>query len=105
TGVPVLLGVGAVVGTAALWGFNGVFWFSVVRLAGSQPGAITGQLSTAGHLGGSLGPLAFGLAVEHVGFDTSWGAWAVLGIAAALSFWFAARGTRRAAADPRTVSV
>lgn len=99
TGVPVLLGVGVVVGTAALWGFNGVFWFSVVRLAGSQPGAITGQLSTAGHLGGSLGPLAFGFAVEQVGFDTSWGAWTVLGLAAALSFWFAARGTRRDAAD------
>lgn len=100
TGDPVLLGIGAVIGTAALWGFNGVFWYFVVGLAGHQPGTITGQMSTAGHIGGSLGPLSFGLLASQVGFDLSWALWTVFGLAGALSFWFASRTRPRQSSRP-----
>lgn len=91
TGDPILLAFGAVIGMAALWGFNGVFWYFVVGLGAHQPGTITGQMSIAGHVGGSFGPLGFGLLVSEVGFDLSWLLWTVFGLAGALSFWFASR--------------
>jgi|TARA_B110000259_G_scaffold182761_1_gene226899 predicted MFS family arabinose efflux permease len=100
TGDPVLLAGGAVIGMAALWGFNGVFWYFVVGLAGHRPGTITGQMSTAGHVGGSFGPLGFGLLVSEVGFDLSWLLWTVFGLAGALSFWVASRARSRQAGQP-----
>ncbi len=95
---PALMAIGVIIATSALWGFNGVFWFAVVRLAGDRPGTMTGIMSPGGHLGGSLGPLAFGVIAAAVGYGPTWHVWTFFGLAAALSMFAAARAITRGAA-------
>lgn len=64
--------VGIVVALAGAWGFNGVFWYALVRAHPSVPGAITGALAPGGLAGAALGPLGFGLLVHGVGYRFAW---------------------------------
>lgn len=91
TGDPTWMAVGVVIGASMLWGFNGVFWSAVVRIGGRFPATITGLMSPGGHIGGSLGPLAFGILAAAIGYPAAWLVWAVLGVAAAASMFAAAR--------------
>lgn len=91
TGSPALMGIGVVIGASTLWGFNGVFWFAVVRIGGRFPATITGVMSPGGHLGGSLGPLVFGVLAAAVGYPSTWLVWTVLGVIAAASMFIAAQ--------------
>lgn len=63
------------------WGFNGLFWFSVVRTSPGATGTATGSVMPGGHIGGILGPVVFGLVAEGVSYSA---AWSVLGVSAAL---------------------
>jgi MFS family permease len=98
SGNPMTMAAGVVVATPMLWGFNGVFWFAVVRLGSDRPGTITGIMSPGGHLGGSLGPLTFGLLATAVGDRGAWLTWSLLGLAAALSMFAAAHVLGRSTA-------
>ncbi len=69
---PVLFPIGAVLAFGLGWGFNGLFWYGVVRLNQQTPGRVTGIVMPGGLLGGFLGPLAFGVLVEAAGYRVAW---------------------------------
>jgi nitrate/nitrite transporter NarK len=80
---PTLMAVGAIIAMAHLWGFNGVFWYAVVRVGADSPGTITGAVSPGGHLGGSLGPIIFGVIAASATYRTAWWAFFVVAVGAA----------------------
>lgn len=54
------------------WAWPGLFNLSVVRAYPDQPGAATGITQSGTYLGAGLGPLGFGVVVEHAGFAPAW---------------------------------
>lgn len=54
------------------WGWNGLFDLAVVRQVPAAPATATGITRTGKYLGGVVGPLAFGLTVEAVGYRPAW---------------------------------
>ncbi len=72
SGTETLMAVGAVIALVGVWGFNGVFWFALVRAYPDTPGRITGAVSPGGLLGSTLGPLFFGVMAERAGYSLSW---------------------------------
>jgi MFS family permease len=85
------LALGIVITLAGAWGFNGVFWFSMVRAFPANPGAITGVLSPGGYFGAAAGPIAFGLLAEHAGYSWAWAAGGVMAVVATLAMMLGAR--------------
>jgi MFS family permease len=79
---PTLMAAGAIIAMAHLWGFNGVFWYAVVRVGADSPGTITGAVSPGGHLGGSLGPILFGIIAASATYRTAWLAFFVVAVGA-----------------------
>lgn len=82
-GQPVLTAVGVVVAFGLGWGFNGLFWYALLRLNRQAPGRITGLVMPGGMLGGFLGPLIFGWIVDTSGYGVAWSVAAVWGICGA----------------------
>jgi MFS family permease len=75
--------IGIVIALTGAWGFNGVFWFALVRAYASAPGAITGALAPGGLVGAAAGPIVFGVLADEVGYAASWSAAALMSLAAA----------------------
>lgn len=81
-GGPWAMGAGVALAFGLGWGFNGVFWFAVVRLNRATPGRATGFVMPGGMAGGVFGPILFGWIVEVAGYPTAWMAaasWALAG--------------------------
>ncbi len=95
TGDPTLMGVGAVLAFCGTWGFNGVFWFSVVSAFPHAPGRVTGVLGPAGLMGSSLTPALFGGIADQVGFRPVWLIVCSSAVAAAIGMVIADRELRR----------
>lgn len=72
SGEPWFMAVGAVGAAIGVWGNQGVFWFALLKKFDQSPGRITGSLAPAGLLGGTLGPLLFGLIATWKGFSAAW---------------------------------
>lgn len=88
-----LLGFSASAGLRALatvlafgagWSWMGVFHLGVVRRNPAAPAVATGVIQTGAFVGGVIGPLGFGLMVEHVSHRAAWSAAAVALVAAAV---------------------
>ena len=82
--VPNLVGMtlGTLLAFGLGWGFNGLFWFAIVRLNERTPGRAVGVVNIGGLLGGLAGPLTFGWVVGTWGYSVAWGfaaAWALVG--------------------------
>ena len=88
---------GAVVAMTGTWGFNGVFWYSLIRSFAESPGAITGAVAPGGLIGGMLGPILFGLLVTRYGWGTGWLAASVTAVVAAVAMMIADRELGRLA--------
>ncbi len=69
---PDIMAVAVVIALGGTWGFNGVFWFALVRAYPGAPGTITGAVAPGGALGGATGPILFGLIAEAQGFPAAW---------------------------------
>ena len=69
--VPLLV-LGTVLAYGLGWSWPGLFNFAVVRLNPAAPAAATGITATGGFAGNAVGPLAFGLAVERLGYPAAW---------------------------------
>lgn len=82
---------GAILAMATTWGFNGVFWFAVVRAFSAAPGTITGVLGPGGHLGGTLGPILIGLLADVDGYSTAWATCGAVSVVAAILMLMGAR--------------
>lgn len=72
TEIPILMVIGAVVAFAFSWGFNGLFWYSVLRAHPASPGAMTGMVTPGGLIGGLIGPLIYGLVAETFSYRMAW---------------------------------
>jgi MFS family permease len=86
-GRPGISTIGVVIAFGLGWGFNGLFWYAVVRLNQETPGRVTGFVQPGGFLGGFLGPILFGWIVDVAGYPTAWvvaSGWALLGFVAML---------------------
>ena len=64
--------IGVVIAIVGTWGFNGIFWFAVVRAHPVSPGRITGSIAPGGLLGGTLGPVVFGFVAELASYPSAW---------------------------------
>lgn len=76
------IAIGTIVAFGLGWGFNGLFWFAIVRLNRATPGRVTGMVMPGGMFGGLMGPLVFGWLAELRGYPTGWlvaAAWALVG--------------------------
>lgn len=61
-----------VVSYGAAWGWNGLFIFGVVRNFTKYAGYATGTVQSGAYVGSVVGPLGFGLLVEHGGYPIAW---------------------------------
>lgn len=67
-----LMAVGVIVAMAGAWGFNGVFWFAMVRAYRKTPGRITGALAPGGFVGATGGTFVFGFVVAQTSYSVAW---------------------------------
>ncbi|MCC5949155.1 MAG: MFS transporter [Nitriliruptoraceae bacterium] len=72
TGSPVAMAVGTIIGLSGTWGFTAVFWFALMRTYPDNPGSVTGAVAPGSHLGGTIGPLVFGLVAQTGSYDIAW---------------------------------
>jgi MFS family permease len=101
--VPSLLLVGTLIAFALAWGFNGVFWFAIVRLSPATPAAASGLVMPGGMFGGVVGPIAFGWIAETAGFQVAWftaASWSVI----AGTLMLVGRRLLRSSLDPAPTS-
>jgi MFS family permease len=92
SGHPVVMAAGALIALVSTWGFNGVFWYAVIREHPAAPGAVTGAILPGGNIGGITGPIAIGFLVSGASFRV---AWIVVAVFALLASYAMLRGSRR----------
>ncbi len=95
SGRPALMTAGMLIASPTVWGFNGLFWYGVMQIGRDAPGTMTGVLSPGGHLGGSVGPLLFGLLAASIGYDWTWVVWTTFAMIAAVSMLLASHSIER----------
>lgn len=96
TGIPWAMSIGVIVALTGTWGFPSAFWLGLMRAYPSAPGRVTGTMAPAMLVGGGVGPIAFGVIAETVGYRTAWTVGAITSAAAAIGLaWAAARLDRR----------
>lgn len=96
-----LMVVGAMVAFALGWGFNGLFWFSVMGTGPRSPASVTGLIMRGAILGGLVGPLIFGFIAERLSYPSAWMFSAALTLSGALVMNITGRvAMGRAAPDP-----
>jgi MFS family permease len=71
----------ALVGT---WGFNGVFWYALIRTFPQAPGRVTGSIAPGALLGSTVGPIVFGFVAEDVGYTIGFQIMAVVAVVTAI---------------------
>jgi len=64
--------VAAVAAYAGGWGWNGLFLYAIAHSHPDAPGHATAVTQAGTFAGTVAGPLAFGLVVDHVGFQIAW---------------------------------
>lgn len=98
TEVPLLMVIGAVVAFAFGWGFNGLFWYAVLRAHPAAPGALTGMVTPGGLVGGLAGPLIYGLVADAFSYRIAWLGAGLLAASGSLAMLACARMVERAPA-------
>ena len=78
------------------WGYNALFNLAVVRAYPAAPARATGVTQVGTSIGGMIGPLGFGIVVDHLGFDIGWALCAGLAVLAVTAFFFGRRRLRTA---------
>lgn len=95
-GQPWLLPLGTAAGFALGWAWPGLMNFAVTKHYPHAPAAATAVTQTGVYAGGAVGPIAFGLIVDHAGWNA---AWTVVCAAMALAAVFILTGAGITAAD------
>jgi MFS family permease len=70
-GVAALL-IGTALGYGLGWSWPGLLNFAVVRLHPTAPAAATSITQLGVYVGGSIGPVGFGLIAAHLGYSAAW---------------------------------
>ncbi|WP_168801601.1 MFS transporter [Glycomyces buryatensis] len=98
-GVPWLLMVGTAAAFSLGWAWPGLMNFAVTKRYPHAPAAATSITQTGVFAGGTIGPIAFGLIVEHSGWTAGWSV-VICCMAAAIGFLLTGvRATAKSAAD------
>lgn len=71
-GEPWLLPVGTAAGFALGWAWPGLVNYGIAKRYPDSPAAATSITQTGVFLGGAVGPIAFGLVVDHLGWTAGW---------------------------------
>ena len=82
---------GLVMGYAGVWGYPAVLWFAMLKRFPTSPGQVTGRVTVWSLVGGSAGPVLFGLIADHASFTAAWLMTASLGLASAVLMSLASR--------------
>jgi len=99
--MPALVAPGVLLAFGAGWGWPGLFQYGLVATFPAAPGSASGIVQSGFAAGTAIGPVAFGLAADRVGYRWSWLAVAVCCAVAAVLIDRAAAGMRVAvAAEP-----
>jgi len=69
------------VALGGIWGFNGVFWFALIKAFPRTPGKITGSVAPGALLGSTIGPLTFGLIAANAGYPVAFRVFTVVALA------------------------
>jgi predicted MFS family arabinose efflux permease len=69
---PVTVVPAALVAFALGWSWPGLLLYAVVRIGRDSPATASGVVQTGAFAGGAAGPVAFGIAVDAVGYETAW---------------------------------
>lgn len=67
------MSIGVVIALSGTWGFNGVFWYALMRAYPESPGKVTGAVAPGGLTGGVVGPIVVGALAEQVSYSVGWG--------------------------------
>ena len=68
------------------WGYNALFNLAVVRAYPEAPARATGVTQVGTYVGGMVGPLGFGVVVDHFGFEVGWALCVALAVLAVVAF-------------------
>ena len=90
-GGPVAKAAGLAIALGGTWGFNGVFWFALMRSYPRAPGAVTGSVAPGGAVGSTIGPALFGVLVDGSGYLAAWIVSAALAALAAVAMVLVSR--------------
>ena len=77
------------------WTWAGLFQYGILRESLNSAAAATGFISTGIHLGGAVGPLAFGFIVTALSFQAAWTWAALLGVSSAVMMLVGRRMARK----------
>lgn len=66
------MALGVIVALFGTWGFNGVFWYSMLRAYPEVPGRITGVVAPGALLGGVAGPIVVGVLADRASYPLGW---------------------------------
>ena len=84
-GSPALFAVGCVLGFGFGWGWNGLVHYVVSHRSHPFTAQATGISQSGTYIGGTVGPLAFGIVLASFGPSTAWTAAAALAVLGALA--------------------
>lgn len=85
------MAVGVVIALAGTWGFNGIFFYAVVRTRPERPGAVTGALMPGALTGTSVGPILFGALASTTGYQAAWLAATAVALVGAVAMFVSER--------------
>ncbi len=94
-GRPLPMAVGLFIALAGTWGFNGVFWYALMRAYPEAPGKVTGFVAPGGLIGGVLGPIIVGWVAENISYTTGWTIAAISAVLGATGMLYGARRLAR----------
>ena len=85
---PLAITVGAVLGFAAGWGWNGVYALAITEENPDAPAVATGRTHVGGYVGSAVGPLVFGWLAEFRGYGVAWATITVTTLLGALMMFY-----------------
>ncbi|QNL93758.1 MFS transporter [Aeromicrobium senzhongii] len=91
-----MLAVGTVLTFALGWAWPGLLHHATLTVHRTQMARATAALQTGTYVGALIGPLGFGLIVEHLSFTWAWSGYATMLLASAAMLALASRRVRRA---------
>lgn len=92
---PTLLQLATLIAFATAWGWPGLMLYTTVRLSSQAPAAATAIVLSGAFVGGTVGPVVFGLLVEYGSYQLAWSAAAGSLLVATGALWTARRALRR----------